>query len=372
MHASRHLTVLLLAFHVTVSAASDAAPRRDNTYLFGSTVRAPGPVTGDFYAAAGKIIVDHGVSGDSVLAGGTLTVSAPVGDDLRAASGTMTVSADVNGELVAAGGQITIGPNVRIQGPVRIAASDVDLSGRVANSVHVYARSVRLSGEFQGDVELAAENIEIAPNSTIAGNLRYASGAAPKLDPSVKVGGTVSVWHEFDRDKSEAPRTHRWLGGGLMMLFGLIALGVLLVTVLPGFTRAAGVTLRNSPGKSLSLGNGVLLAVPPLIILLMLTVIGIPIALMVIAAYPIVLVAGYLITAIGLGDQLMAKIKAEKRDRIGWRIGFLAVAVVLFALIAWIPIAGALVILAALLLGIGASVLEAYHRHAQIAVSTGT
>jgi cytoskeletal protein CcmA (bactofilin family) len=372
MRAFRHLTVLVISLCATLAGASDDTPRRDNTYLFGSTVRAPGPVTGDFCAAAGKVIIDQSISGDAVLAGGTITLSAPVGDDLRAASGSLTVSADIGGELVAAGGQITIGPNVRIKGPVRIAGRDVDLSGTVASAVHIYAQSVRLSGDFQGDVELAAENIEIAPNSTIAGNLRYASGAAPKLDPSVKIGGTVSIWHEFDRDKNDVPRPHLWLGGGLMMLLGLIALGVLLLTVSPGFTRAAGVTLRKAPGKSLLLGMGVLLAVPPLVILLMITVIGIPIALMVIAAYPMVLAAGYLVAVIGLGDHLLGKLKADKGERMGWRIGFVSLAVVLFALVAWVPVAGVLVILAALLLGIGASVLEAYRRHSRPPVVTGT
>ncbi|MFN0314645.1 MAG: hypothetical protein ACKVQA_06390 [Burkholderiales bacterium] len=371
MHAFRHLAVLG-TLCATLASPSDDMSRRENAYLFGSTVRAPGPVTGDFYAAAGKVIIDQSISGDAVLAGGTITLSAPVGDDLRAASGSLTVSADIGGELVAAGGQITIGPNVRIKGPVRIAASDVDLSGTVASGVHVYAQSVRLSGDFQGDVELAAENIEIAPNATITGNLRYASGAAPKLDPSIKIGGTVSIWHEFDRDKSEAAPPHLWLGGGLMMILGLIALGVLLLTVLPGFTRAAGMTLRNAPGKSLLLGTGVLLAVPPLIVLLLLTVIGIPIAIMVIAAYPIVLAAGYLVAVIGLGDHLLGKLKADKGERMGWRIGFLSLAVVLFALVAWVPVAGVLVILAALLLGIGASVLEAYRRHSRPPVATGT
>src|SRR3990172_10263469 len=77
-----------------------------NGYMTGAEVMIDAPVSGDLFAAAGRISVDHPVSGDAVLAAGSIDLRSGIGDDLRAAGGFVSVTGRVSGEALIAGGSI--------------------------------------------------------------------------------------------------------------------------------------------------------------------------------------------------------------------------------------------------------------------------
>jgi hypothetical protein len=112
--------------------------------------------------------------------------------------------------------------------------------------------------------------------------------------------------------------------------------------------------LAQRPLASLLIGIGLLFALPPLVIVLVATVIGIPLAVVLLAAYLLLLPIGYLTSALGIGDRILWAISASRLERPGWRVVFLAIALVLLALVMWVPFAGIFIVLLAFLFGIGA------------------
>jgi hypothetical protein len=347
---------LLLA---AVCGAGHAADEAGNVYMAGPEARIRTAVDGDLVAAAGRISVDQPVAGDAVLAAGSIEVRGAIGDDLRAAGGFVNLGGLVYGEALIAGGSIAFGPQAEVRGRTWLAGSDLAVAGRLHGGLKAYGKHIVVLGDIYGPVELTAESIEILGSARINGDVTYSSGKDIRIDPQARITGRViraADTFEFPRPRLDIP--------GLpplrpLLLFGLLATGVALIALFPRFTVDSLRTVGASPLKSLGLGLAIFFSLPPVILLLAITIIGIPIALALAALYALALLVGYLVTAFYIGDRLLAA--ARRRDPgLGWRTASLAAALLLLVLARHLPYAGTLLVLAALLLGLGAMALQAF------------
>lgn len=349
-----------LAFAALLGPAS--AGHAANLYLAGPDVRVEQAAAGDLVAAAGRLALEAPITGDAVVAAGAVEARAAVSDDLRAAGGILTFASRVGGETLAAGASIHVTRTARLAGRTWLAGNEVLIEGEIGGELQVYGRHIRIAGEARGPVTLTGERIEIADGARIRGELRYTSGAEISIAPGARIDGPVirepGVFEiprpDFDIPGLAAVRP--------LLAFGLLVCGVLMYGLFPGYTVKAARSLQRAPLKSVSLGAAMFFSVPPIILLLVITIIGIPIALVVAAAYGVAMLAAYLVTAFFVGDRALAL--AGKADAGGaWRLGSLALALALLWLLRQIPYAGGGVVLAALLLGLGALALQLFTQY---------
>jgi cytoskeletal protein CcmA (bactofilin family) len=339
-----------------------------NIYLSGSSVRPSGPVEGDLFAAGGNVNVDQPVKGDASLAGGQVTVNGPISDDLRAAGGQIILNGKVGGEVLFAGGKINVDSNADVQGRLRAAGGNITLAGKYAKGLKAYGGSITLAGEVNGDVHLGGGSIEILPSAKINGDLHYTSREELKINPA-QVSGTVrrtaesKNWRQDNHMKERSWASRNGLYFSPFLLLGLIAAAAVFILLFPNATRGAQLEVGASPWTSLGLGAAMLFTLPPIVFLLMVTVIGIPLAFTLLALYPLLLLIGYLTTALYIGDCGATALKKNTISSNWMRIGFVALALLALALIRLIPFVGSLLVFAALLIGMGAWSLHLYHRY---------
>ncbi|MDP1718190.1 MAG: hypothetical protein Q8L40_08935 [Burkholderiales bacterium] len=346
-------------------AAADETGSVANVYLAGAEAHTEGPIPGDLVAAAGRIRVDHAVNGDSVLAAGSIEVYGKIGDDLRAAGGVIGVSSHVGGEALLAGGSVSLGPHSEINGRVWIVGNDIVIGGRLHNGLKIYGKNVLVLGEVTGPVEINAEKIEILGTARILGDVTYSSNHEIKIDPNARITGSVvrqPGTFEFYRPHVEFPA---WTAFRPLLLLGLLAAGTLLYAVFPRFTLTTARTISASPLKSVGLGAAIFFSLPPVILLLVITIIGIPIAMALLALYATGLLVGYVAVAFFVGNALLNTARRHQpAPGFGWRIGALAVALVILMLARHLPYIGDLLIFVALFAGVGAIVLQAFSNYA--------
>jgi hypothetical protein len=123
-------------------------------------------------------------------------------------------------------------------------------------------------------------------------------------------------------------------------------------------------TLAATPGKSLGLGTALFFGVPPIAVLLIITIIGIPIALALIIAQAIALICGYMVTAVLIGQGIARTFGRKALG--GWQqYAFLAAAVLALALVTSIPYLGTVLLVLVCSAGLGAMVLQRFSRRTQ-------
>src|SRR5207253_5267521 len=110
--------------------------------------------------------------------------------------------------------------------------------------------------------------------------------------------------------------------------------------------------MRAHPWIALLAGLIALVCIPAAAILLMITIVGIPLAVLAILLYGALLIVGYVLTAVTLGDIALDRARPAGTARAGWRMGAAALAVVVLALLARIPGVGSTVVLVAIVFGL--------------------
>jgi cytoskeletal protein CcmA (bactofilin family) len=318
--------------------------------LAGSRVRLAGPVTED-----------------ALLAGGEVSVEDRVGGDLYAVGGAVRVSSAVDGSARLAGGKVSLGRTGSIAGRVTIAAGEVDLSGRLAQSARIVADTVRVDGEIGGNLRVAARKLIVGPAAQIGGRLVYTSPEPGEISPSAVIGGGIEFRHGEEPRSRVGPalRVLSWVAA-VVALLGLLLLGVMLILLFPGFSAQTARVIATEPGKSLALGFALLASLPMAGVVLLITVIGIPLGLAVLLAYPVLLLVGYLTAGLCLGDALAAALTRGSATPPGaaTRIGGLTVALIGLTLAASLPYLGWVLLLAAIVAGAGALSLRLYRAYA--------
>jgi cytoskeletal protein CcmA (bactofilin family) len=363
MHHPFYLCSLALLAGLSLPALGQD-PRNDkgsdNVYMTGTEVRPTGPIHGDLVAAAGRISADHAIAGDAVLAAGSVDVRGRIGEDLRVAGGFVTLAGRVEGEALVVAGSIAFGPDSEVGGRAWLAGGDVAVAGRFHRDVKVYARNILVLGQVTGNVHLFGATIELLPTARIDGNVTYASNTPIKIHPGASVTGKVT------REPGGLPtlRLPGWPPFRPLLMFGLLVAGALLLALFPRFSTSTVQTVRASPLGSLGLGTAIFFSLPPVILLLVISIIGIPIALVFAGLYAAALLAGFLMAAFFVGERLLHFARKRAGAAGYWaRVGTLAIALVVLWLVRHIPYVGGVLILLALVIGLGAMALQAFSHY---------
>jgi hypothetical protein len=187
----------------------------------------------------------------------------------------------------------------------------------------------------------------------IKGNLSYASPNPLFQDPSAQVLGVVTHKHmsqHWNRAHGGA-RALAWFYP--VFVLSMTATGVLLFLLMPNAVRGTQRAIKEYPLRSVLTALALLFAVPPLAMVSMITVIGIPLGLTLFALYPVMLLLGYLATAFFIGRRAADAMKQPQQLSLGRQAVFLALALLILSLVALIPFVGGIVVFALLVLGIG-------------------
>jgi cytoskeletal protein CcmA (bactofilin family) len=338
------------------AAAQDRVQRdaEGDRFVAGGSLSITQPVQADLLAAGGEVQIDTSIGGDLIVVGGNLRVQGEVGQGALIGGGQVLIDGRVKRNVRAGGGRVTIGPRGQLGGNLSVAGGQVRIEGPVFGYVQVAGGDVTIDGPVGGDVWMTGGRLALGPKARIAGRLRYASRRDLDRDPAAVVQGgvePVSFESGWPREHGEARRDTM---SGWLWTVGLMVLAAVLVGAAPAFTARASAALRGRPWWSLLLGFIVLVCVPVAALLLLVTVIGLPLALVALLAYPALLLVGYVLTAVGLGDWVLWRFAADRAQSAGMRALAAAVAMFCVGLATRIPWVGGALLFLALLAGVGA------------------
>jgi hypothetical protein len=335
-------------------AAPAAHP--DNVYRAGPEVKIDVPAPGDVHVAGRKVRIAAPVGGDILAAGWDVEVTAPAEDDVRVVGGTLRLDATITGDLTAAGGDVSLGAATHLLGRGWVTGDTVRVDGAIDRDLHIAARVVQVGGEIRGPLDVVAEEFEVLPGAKTYAAIRYRGRAPARVAPDAALAQPIA----FERvDAEEARRARAWPGVSTVIFsLHLLALGLLLLYLVPRFEPSTVSTLRQHPAKSALFGFVLLAAAPAVAVALVLSVLGLPLGLALGMSYVMALFVAVLVTAFFIGDVEARLVKAApittRRQQALWLLAGVVTLALLRALV------GGVVLFLATLFGLGALSLAAY------------
>ena len=156
-------------------------------------------------------------------------------------------------------------------------------------------------------------------------------------------------------------------GGGFdvsVLLYPIVSV-LVSALVIAGFNRLTGTTDEFATDfGSLALGFALWVATPVAVALLVVSGIGIPLGLALIAAYLVALLAGLLVALVALGALVTRGARNAARGRL---VLALVVGLIVLGLLTWLPVAGVVAAAVGLVWGLGALVVHAHRLYARAA-----
>jgi hypothetical protein len=148
--------------------------------------------------------------------------------------------------------------------------------------------------------------------------------------------------------------------GSVAWLVGVFIAASLCLLLFPRFLGEAGATVGRRPWQSLGLGLAILVCVPFVGVVLLITIIGIPLALLLVPLYLLVLFLGWITVAQFIAQRGLEALRPGRPSTLAWQLLAMFLALVALWLVRQLPFAGGLIGFVALLAGIGALAWRAF------------
>jgi hypothetical protein len=335
-------------------------------FAAGGMVNLTDPVMGDALLAGAQVSTASEVKGDLMVAGAEVSIGGGIGDDLYVAGGEVQVDAIVAGNARVAGGEVGVGPATVINGSVSLSGGRIRFDGSTRGYLQASGGVVQIDGTVDSDAEVRAEEIEIGPETRIAGKLIVHGPRAPTIPAGAQIVGGVEFhegepsWHVDEHEVARDVRTVAHGVGSLLWIIGVFVAGTLFTLAFPSYSARAADWIGREPLRSLGLGFVLLICLPVLAVLLVITIVGIPLALILVMLYVPLLFLGWVTSALFVARKGLSLVRRDRPSSVGMTLLALLLAVLALWALGQVPLLGGWVTFAALLLGIGALVWQGW------------
>ncbi|QQS38732.1 polymer-forming cytoskeletal protein [Candidatus Woesebacteria bacterium] len=334
----------------------------DGDYLaFGERVEIYGTVNGDVYAAGGIVIVQGKINGDVLVAGGEVIIGGSVSQNVRVLGGNVSVTGDVGRNLSFGAGNVNVTESAHILGNIVGASGNTYLSGRIDGDIKTGNGTLTLSNVVGGNVESNVEDLRLTSKASVTGDLTYWSYYDASIDETATVGGTVtkkvSIVPSTPQDDLAIAKTVNH-GFRVYWFVSTFLFGIIFVKLFSKCISNIANVIDKKPWLSLGYGFVSFIMLPILIILVFITIVGIPTATFLMFAYFMALYLAKFFTMTWVGALILKKINKAQTPMKMFVVGFLV-----YSILKVIPVVGFLSSLGFLLVGLGSLLLYFKQTH---------
>jgi hypothetical protein len=333
----------------------------DDLIIFAQRVDIKGTVTGDVCVFAQDVTITGEIGGTIICGASSIDIDATSAKTVWAAGGSIDISGDVTNNVILAGGQLSVNEDAYIGRDFIGYGGKLTVEGDVGGEIRGGVGKFLMAGQ-SSDITMSAEQVKIAAQARITGDLIIHSGAEPVIEEGAVIVGEV----KFEKRKAEEEKYFALAPFIAFMItfikiitfISKLIVGILIIALFNGYAQRLIDTLNKATWKCLGLGFLSLIVIPVAIAILFMVLIGFPLAVFGTFIYLILLYLASIFVAMVIGEKIIHLFK--KKGAISLYPAFIIGLIVLFIL-CWIPILGFFVRLFVLLFGSGMIILGTWH-----------
>jgi cytoskeletal protein CcmA (bactofilin family) len=297
----------------------DTAIIDDDLFIAGGNIKLDGIIEGDLVAAGGSLVQSGLVLGSLNAASQDIDVLGEVRGSVRGFAQNINVNGRLSRNLLAFGYLVDIKPEAQIQRDVTAYCGKLTLHGTVGGDVKGGVGELVISGQVEGNVNVKADKITLMPTARISGDLRYTCDKEAQIEPGAQIAGeTVWTRKETGKKKPTSIFTGKPLIPEILFLLALMITGIVLTVLCRKNAYLAKQSVGDSFLKSLGLGFVFLICIPIAILVMMVTVIGMPIAIISLFAYLVLVYVAKIPVATFLGERILRALGAKEKISLIW------------------------------------------------------
>jgi hypothetical protein len=314
--------------------------------------------TEDYYALAGKVIIEGRIEGDLIAVTQELVITGEVaGDVLAVVWGPARIGGEVGGSVRIAAQSVTtdgvIGDDLvvatysgdlggEVGRDVLTSSFGIDLGASVGRDVRGQVYSFRLDGDVERNLDVTVNGIVVGAASSVGGDLVYKANRQGTISGGAEFGGQVV------QQRVRYPIQIRAIQNlvGILSLLAFLLTGLVLFWLMRRTLPRAAVAVERRPWRSFAIGLAALALTPFVAAALAISLVGLPLAVALIGLWLGALFLGPVPAVTAAADRLF-------KGRFGLIGAFVAGALVWRGAMWLIPFVGSFLYVVAVLTGVG-------------------
>lgn len=279
----------------------------------GNTINIEGTVNGDLYCVGSQVIISGRVDGDIFCIAQSINLSGQVDGSARLLASDMNISGTIDGTLSALSSNFVLTDKAKITKDLMLATTNARINGNVGRDISLYSQSAELGGVVGRNVAGNIFNLTLSKNADIRGNVNYTSSNEPIRLSDSKVGGKITRNQSMPQAGGQVGLVNLLLGY-LAFTLSLLIVSMLSVWAIPKFFVNTQKEIEGSIGKISLYGLANLFIVPVVCMVLAFTLVGLPLASLILLAWLLGLVLCGPVFAYYLGSKLLKNRKTVKNE----------------------------------------------------------
>jgi len=326
--------------------------------ITGATLLINSDINGDLYCAGQNIVINGYVKGDIACMGQSVKINGIVDGNIRVMAQTVEINGQVSRNLTTGSQGLILGPKTNIKGDIFFGSQNAQLGGLIGRDLAGAGETVTITGSLARNASIAGNNISIMETAKIGGNLDYYTDKT--TSPSIEkknIRGTVTRHDVETPQKTEVKNKMTKVTSVahvISFFFSILSFAVLGLVLIYFDRKNTEKRLSSIIEKPLVMGLiGLtsLIVAPFVFFILMVTMIGIPLAFVVLLVFIIALIIASLYPSAVYGKVFFEKILKKEKISLYWKM---AVGVVLLGAVSCIPVVGWTIAFISFCLGLGA------------------
>lgn len=327
----------------------------------GSTVTIDSDINGDLYCAGREVIINGDIKGDIACFAQTIKINGLVDGNIRVGAQTIEITGQVNRNLTVAAQTLTLAPKSNVKGDIFFGVQKVELGGLMGRDLAGAGETISITGSLLRNASVTGSTLSVIETGKIGGNLDYYMEKTATASIEKKnINGTV-VRHDIETpQKPTREEVAKTTKNALVSksIFGILSfslIGFVLLYFDKKNTQKRLTAITQKPFATGLIGLAVLIVYPVFFVILMVTVIGIPLAFISLMVYLIALITASLYASMIYGQFLVERLYQKPDISPYWQM---IIGVVLVGLLVNIPVVGWIISLISLCLGLGGYLLS--------------
>lgn len=326
----------------------------ESIFLGGNAITVEGIVEGDLFCGGQDIEISGIVKGDVICGGQSVIISGKVGGNVRAAGQKLLINGTIDRNANLFGQSVKLGTGSAILGEAFVGSQSVIIDGSIAKQLSGGAQSISING-IVDTVNIETQNLALGSTAKINKNLTYISTNDATIATRSAVLGTIVKQTPAREKKQPAEQNKRvwksvWTATRFATLLTQIILGLVILFFIPKQIKNASLTMQERVLPAFGYGLLLLFLVPVIMVIFVLTIIGIPAAILLLLLFMFSFLLSRIFVASVIGRILLTQFWAEKHNNDYWTI---SIGLFVLWLIFSIPVVGGILSFLSLLWGLG-------------------
>jgi hypothetical protein len=282
---------------------------------------------------------------------------------VRVAGSGINIKADIAKNLMALGATVNVASETNVGWDMTFAAAATEMRGKINGSLHGAGAQLIIAGDVGKNVDVrldnnknkSASNLIVKNNAKIGGDVTYTDCKTcneANIESGATIGGKTTRNEIKAEPKKEAQSLMMFgLGiGWIYSLFSSLVIGLVLVSLWKNQMIELTDIMFEKIKASIGWGFIIMFLTPIAVVIIMFTLIGIPLALILLGLWVTAMFMSKIIIGIMIGRNLLAKIWVKQKDSL---ILAMVIGIIVAKIIFAIPFIGWLLAIIAIWWGIG-------------------